>query len=194
MPNDYNPNVQAVPESRLLTVSLIADGWTQPIVVHRATRTIVDGEHRWLAAADPQVADLTGGLIPVVWIEGGPETLRMSTIRHNRARGTHAVLPMARIVRSLLESGMPGRDLMELLQMEAEEIERLAEHAGRPEVIARDKTAFSAGWVPGQDRPAMPPVTTSSALRTESTPAAARTDERPNTTRPRPRARKGNPA
>jgi hypothetical protein len=38
---------------------------------------------------------------------------------------------------------------MFLLQMEEEEIERLAETAGMPTVGSRDAKGFSAGWVPG---------------------------------------------
>ena len=31
-PNDYNPNHQAPPESKLLKISILKDGWTQPVV------------------------------------------------------------------------------------------------------------------------------------------------------------------
>ena len=48
-PNDYNPNNMAPQEKRLLTKSLEADGFTQPIVVvEKKDRhyEIVDGVHR----------------------------------------------------------------------------------------------------------------------------------------------------
>lgn len=151
-PNDYNPNVQAPPEHRLLKVSLLEDGWTQPIVVfvdENGSRTIIDGEHRWRVSADPEVAELTGGLVPVVFLEGDRHHRMMSTIRHNRARGEHGVLPMAQIVRQLLEEGEEPNEIAFLLQMEPEEIERLAERAGMPAKVTREKGAgFSSGWIP----------------------------------------------
>lgn len=152
-PNDYNPNCQPPPEFRLLKVSIMQDGWTQPIVAFDAQDgakpVIVDGEHRWKTSADPEVAAMTGGLVPVVFISGDAAHRMMSTIRHNRARGEHGVLPMAEIVKALLGGGTEPGEIQTLLQMEAEEVERLAERAGMPTQVARDKAAFSDGWVPG---------------------------------------------
>ena len=148
-PNDYNPNAVPPPEFRLLKVSILADGWTQPIVVHRNSGVIIDGEHRWPVAADPEVAKLTGGQVPVVYVEGDLSHRMMSTIRHNRARGEHGVLPMAEIVKALLQGGAAKQDVMFLLQMEDEEVDRLAERAGMPEIVGRTRTEFSQGWVPG---------------------------------------------
>ena len=45
-PNNYNPNKVAPPELKLLKISILEDGWTQPIVVN-PDYTIVDGFHRW---------------------------------------------------------------------------------------------------------------------------------------------------
>lgn len=152
-PNDYNPNKQPPPEFRLLKVSILQDGWTQPIVVFDdgtgGKPLIVDGEHRWRVSEDPEIAALTGGLIPVVRIVGDVNHRMMSTIRHNRARGEHAVLPMAQIVRTLLDGGIDGESIQTLLQMEPEEISRLAERAGRPEVTQKQVAGFNKGWVPG---------------------------------------------
>lgn len=152
-PNDYNPNKQPPPEHRLLRVSIMEDGWTQPIVVFDdggdGKPVIVDGEHRWRVSADPEIAAITSGKVPVVRIKGTRQQRMMSTIRHNRARGEHHVLPMAEIVRALLENGISSEDVQFLLQMEDEEVERLAERAGMPTVISRDTPDFGKGWVPG---------------------------------------------
>lgn len=152
-PNDYNPNVQPPPEFRLLRISLLEDGWTQPIVVFdepgQPKPVIVDGEHRWrVAQLDADVRARTEGLVPIVRITGDRAHRMMSTIRHNRARGEHAIRPMAEIVRALLEQGHAPEDVGFLLQMEAEEVNRLADRAGMPERVARDQSDFSKGWVP----------------------------------------------
>lgn len=152
-PNDYNPNKQPPPEHRLLKVSILEDGWTQPIVVfddgEGGKPVIVDGEHRWRVSADAEIKKLTGGMVPVVRILGTREHRMMSTIRHNRARGEHHVLPMAEIVRTLLENGITSEDVQLLLQMEDEEVERLAERAGMPTIVTRTNENFGKGWVPG---------------------------------------------
>ena len=152
-PNNYNPNKMAPPELELLKVSLLADGWTQPIVLFYATdntRWIVDGFYRWTLAADAEVAAMTGGLVPVVIIDGDLQHRMMSTIRHNRARGMHGVIPMAEIVRKLLEEGVPGLTIQKMLGMEHEEIERLSERAGVPEQFKQAGiVAFKQGWEPG---------------------------------------------
>lgn len=152
-PNDYNPNKQPPPEHRLLKVSIMEDGWTQPIVVFDdgsgEKPVIVDGEHRWRVSADPEIRKLTGGMVPIVRILGTREHRMMSTIRHNRARGEHHVLPMAEIVRALLDGGIASEDVQFLLQMEDEEVERLAERAGMPTIVTRTNQDFGKGWVPG---------------------------------------------
>lgn len=154
-PNDYNPNHQPPPEHRLLKVSLMEDGWTQPIVVFDAEDgskpIIVDGEHRWRASADPEIQKLTKGLIPVVRIVGEKNHLMMSTIRHNRARGEHGVLPMCNIVGKLLASGKSKEEVMQLLQMEQEEVNRLAENSEYAEYATEGVGGFEKGWVP-EDR------------------------------------------
>jgi ParB-like chromosome segregation protein Spo0J len=150
-PNDYNPNKQPPPEHRLLKVSILEDGWTQPIVVFDngdGKLIIVDGEHRWRASASSDVMELTGGLVPIVRISGDSGHLKMSTIRHNRARGNHHVLPMADIVRSLLASGVSSQSIQHLLQMEVEEVDRLADSASSPEKVSRGHVSFSKSWVP----------------------------------------------
>lgn len=151
-PNDYNPNVQAPPEHKLLRVSILQDGWTQPIVVFDSGEqkpVIVDGENRWRVSADPEIAAMTGGLIPIVRLSRSRAHRIMSTIRHNRARGTHVVLNMAQIVRDLRENESVTTDQLEtFLGMEPEEINRLSDRAGMPTRITRDHKAFNSGWVP----------------------------------------------
>jgi predicted glutamine amidotransferase len=150
--NDYNPNKMPPPEFELLKVSLLEDGWTQPLVVFRngsEQSEIIDGFHRWTVAGDEEVARMTGGRVPVVFIDGDVNHRMMSTIRHNRARGEHYVVPMSDIVRKLLQANVEVTEIMRLLQMEEEEVDRLAERAGLPTVIARNKEEFSSGWMPG---------------------------------------------
>ena len=112
--NFYNPNHVAPPELELLKLSILEDGWTQPIVA-REDGEIVDGYHRfYLATHDREVAALTKGMVPVVRLTPRSNADQMmSTIRHNRARGTHGVLKMADIVRRLsVEFKLPESEIM----------------------------------------------------------------------------------
>jgi ParB-like chromosome segregation protein Spo0J len=145
--NDWNPNRQAPPEFKLLRLSLLENGWTQPIVVReRAGRLeIVDGYHRWLTSEHPDVAAMTGGFVPVVVL---PETddavARASTVRHNRARGTHGVLPMADVVADLAERGMAPAEIGRQLGMDEEEVDRLLDRGVMVRRGARGE--FNSGW------------------------------------------------
>lgn len=148
--NLWNPNVQAPPEHRLLKTSILENGWTQPIVAREIDTVleIVDGSHRWTISADRDVAALTGGLVPVVVLPPtDAATARMATVRHNRARGTHHVLGMAEIVTDLLELGISAQDISARLEMDPEEVDRLAD---RGNMIARHAPeTFNQGWTVG---------------------------------------------
>lgn len=151
--NGYNPNKVFAPEFQLLKLSILRSGWTQPIVA-LSTGEIVDGFHRWtLASTDWEVLGATDGMVPVVIItpEDAAEQM-MATVRHNRARGQHGILKMGQIVRDLLKQGRTREQVMELLQMEEEEVDRLAETAGAPARVGKD--SFGRGWVP--DTPEAP--------------------------------------
>ena len=145
--NEYNPNSVAPPEIELLKTSILADGWTQPIVV-LPDMTIVDGFHRWTVSADPRIRAMTGGLVPVVVIEADPLHRMASTVRHNRARGTHAVLRMAEIVRSMRDAGMTPEAICAAMGMEDEELERLLDRAGMPVRGTAGVSGFGRAWVP----------------------------------------------
>lgn len=148
--NMWNPNRQAPPEHRLLKTSILENGWTQPIVARNidGELEIVDGYHRWLVAADPQVAAMTGGLVPVVRLpDCPPDMARLATIRHNRARGTHHVLGMADIVSDLIDMGLDADEISARLEMDDEEVERLAD---RGMMTKRGAAAdFGKGWTVG---------------------------------------------
>lgn len=146
--NSYNPNHVPPVELDLLERSICEDGWTQPIVV-TGDGEIVDGFHRWhLAATRPSVTAGTGGLVPVVALpDKGDEARMAATVRHNRARGRHGVMPMGEIVRTLQQS-LSDEAICDALGMEPEELERLSDQAGMTKRGAGEE--WSRGWRPGQ--------------------------------------------
>ena len=81
-PNDYNPNTHTADSFDLLIKSLLYFGFTQPIVVHRETMQIVDGENRYRAACV-----IGYKMVPVCFVDFDEEKLKYATIMHNMARG-----------------------------------------------------------------------------------------------------------
>lgn len=147
-PNNYNPNKVAPPELKLLKISILEDGWTQPIVIN-PDLTIVDGFHRWTVSGHKEIYQLTDGKVPTVMIKPKDQNQQqMATIRHNRARGTHGVLEMSNIVTDMVKDGLTGEEIMSRLMMEKEEVVRLLFRAGIPKSdVFKDKD-FSKSWTP----------------------------------------------
>lgn len=109
--NDYNPNVMAPVEQRLLHTSLLTEGYTQPVGVAQAGQgySVVDGYHRMqLGKHKPRLRERLKGYLPVVLVHqesGGDAERRAATVRHNRARGQNAVTAMSDLVRDLARLG-----------------------------------------------------------------------------------------
>ena len=133
--NDYNPNSVAVNEMRLLYTSIKHDGYTQPIVTIRdesiGKYIIVDGFHRFTTMTqNSDLREANGGLIPIVVLDKKINDRMASTVRHNRARGKHAVAGMANMVFNLLENGWSDGQVCGELGLEAEELARLKHVTG----------------------------------------------------------------
>ena len=149
-PNDYNPNAVAPPEMRLLRHSIRMDGYTQPIVAWRDGdgRDVVDGEHRSrVGKEDKVVRARVHGYLPVVEINDGRAAARdrmAATIRHNRARGVHGVMPMADIVAAMLREGWADDEIARELGMDADEVLRFKQQVALPDLFRNH--AYSAAW------------------------------------------------
>lgn len=125
--NDYNPNKVTEDNLKLLTQSILTNGWTLPIVV-RPDYTIIDGFHRWTVAGREPLKTVLKGMVPVVIVDhhGDDSADVYGTITHNRARGTHLLEPMKAIVKRLLDDGKNIKEISEELGMKPEEIFRLS--------------------------------------------------------------------
>ena len=144
--NDYNPNTVPPRELELLKHSILTDGWTQPIVAMQDL-TIVDGFHRYAVAEDSQVAALTNGKVPVVIVKGlGRPDAIAATVRHNRARGVHGIMPMAELVQVLGKLGVDQSQIQVALGMTAEEAERLLLQV--PAIDQGKGKDFGKAWQP----------------------------------------------
>lgn len=126
-PNDYNPNKVSEDNLELLTQSILTNGWTLPIVV-RPDFTIIDGFHRWTVSGREPLKSMLGGKVPVVIVAHKDHADDIyGTITHNRARGTHMLEPMKKIVKELIDSGKTIPEISKQLGMKREEIFRLSD-------------------------------------------------------------------
>jgi len=125
--NDYNPNKVSEDNLKLLTQSILTNGWTLPIVV-RPDYTIIDGFHRWTVAGREPLRTKLGNKVPVVIVKHEDKSDDIyGTITHNRARGTHLLEPMKAIVKRLMDEGKTVDDISKQLGMKPEEIFRLSD-------------------------------------------------------------------
>lgn len=155
--NDYNPNEVAPPEMRLLALSILEDGYTQPVVGYRKESgevEVVDGFHRHRVGKEhAEVSARIQGYLPVVAINDGRTQKAdriAATIRHNRARGKHRVDAMADIVVDLSRRKKSDAWIAEHLGMEPDEVLRLKQVTGLVELFA--DADFSRAWEPEQEQ------------------------------------------
>lgn len=147
--NSYNPNSVAPPEMTLLYKSILEDGYTMPVVAYYVPEDdmyeIVDGFHRYtIMHKHKDIYERENGLLPVTVIDKEINDRMASTIRHNRARGTHSIDLMVNIVAELTEAGMSNAWIMKNIGMEAEELLRLKQISGLASLF-KDKD-FSKAW------------------------------------------------
>ena len=106
---------------------------------------IVDGFHRYtIIKKHKDIFDREEGRLPVVVIDKDITNRMASTIRHNRARGSHSVDLMSNIVAELLEMGKSDKWIAKHLGMDADELLRLKQITGLASLF-KDKE-FSKSW------------------------------------------------
>lgn len=146
--NNYNPNSVAPPEMKLLYQSIKEDGYTMPIVCYYLADIdiyeIVDGFHRYtILKKHKDIYEREKGCLPVVVIDKERSNLMASTIRHNRARGSHSIELMTNIVSELTKSGMGDDWIMKQIGMDADELLRLKQLSGLAELFKDKKFSNS---------------------------------------------------
>lgn len=133
--NSYNPNSVAPPEMKLLYQSIKEDGYTMPIVCYYLEDIdkyeIVDGFHRYTTMLKHKdIYEREEGYLPVSVIDKPVSDRMASTIRHNRARGSHSIELMTNIVNELVEAGMSDAWILKNIGMDADELLRLKQISG----------------------------------------------------------------
>lgn len=148
--NDYNPNKVAPPEMELLEISIMNDGYTQPVVTfpNNGKIEVVDGFHRTRVSKESKIVrQRVMGYTPTVIIrkeQSNKNDRIASTIRHNRARGKHQVDAMSEIILELKNRNWKNERIARELGMDEEEILRLCQITGLQDIFKDDD--FSKSW------------------------------------------------
>ena len=148
--NDYNPNKVAPPEMELLEISIMNDGYTQPVVTfpNNGKIEVVDGFHRTRVSKESKIVrQRVLGYTPTVIIrkeQSNKNDRIASTIRHNRARGKHQVDAMSEIILELKNRNWKNERIAKELGMDEEEILRLCQITGLQDIFKDDD--FSKSW------------------------------------------------
>lgn len=134
---------------KLLYKSILEDGYTMPIVCYYLKDIdkyeIVDGFHRYtVMKLHKDIYEREHGLLPVSIIDKPIANRIASTIRHNRARGSHSIELMVNIVQELVESGMSDAWIMKNIGMSIEELLRLKQISGLAKLFKDED--FSKSW------------------------------------------------
>ena len=148
-PNDYNPNSVAKKEMQLLYISIKEDGYTQPVVTvydsEKDKYVIVDGFHRYFVCkTQKDILERNHGMLPIVVINKTMNERMAATVRHNRARGSHAVTGMSNLVFNMLKNGWSEVDICKELGMEKEEITKLKFVTGFSKLF--DNVEWNKAW------------------------------------------------
>ena len=146
--NEYKPNKVASTEMKLLHTSIKLDGYTQPIVAYKLDNgeyEVVDGFHRNRIGKEyKDINKRIHGYLPIVVLDKPLDERIGSTIRHNRARGTHQIRSMSEIVLDLAKAGWSDEEICKKIGMELDEVIKLKQITGLKEAFQNHE--FSKSW------------------------------------------------
>ncbi len=147
--NDYNPNSVAPPEMELLETSIWEDGYTMPVVCFYDEENdkyiVVDGFHRYsILKSSKRIFEREKGMLPVSVIDKDLSDRMASTIRHNRARGSHSIDLMSSIVSELVEMGKGDAWICKHIGMSKDELLRMKQVTGLASLFKNKD--FTESW------------------------------------------------
>ena len=147
--NNYNPNSVARRELELLYISILKDGYTQPVVTIFDDKigkyVIIDGFHRYFVCRKyKDIYERNHGMLPVVVLKKSINDRMASTVRHNRARGKHSVNGMSNLVFKMLDNGWSDEEICTEMGMEAEELLRLKHITGFSKLF--ENAEYKLAW------------------------------------------------
>jgi ParB-like chromosome segregation protein Spo0J len=133
----------------LLETSIWEDGYTMPVVCFYDAENdkyiVVDGFHRYTVLKNSKrIFEREKGMLPVSVIDKELGDRMASTIRHNRARGSHNIDLMSNIVSELVEMGKGDAWICKHIGMSKDELLRMKQITGLASLFKNKD--FSDSW------------------------------------------------
>jgi hypothetical protein len=137
------------PDLAVIRESLIDFGWLYPILVRRATNTIIDGHHRvYLAETDKALRKRDKGMVPVRFVDCSEVEAMLLHARINRGRGEVLAQYLSHIIKNAMTSrAYTDVEIMRMFKMSTDEMDILSDGT----LVKKKKIAehqYSRGWVP----------------------------------------------
>lgn len=137
------------PDLLVLSASLADFGFIQPIIVHKNTMEIIDGNERFLLASSvKKIIEKCEGFVPCVLIDCDKYDAMLMHVRLNRGRGSLVAKPMSAIIRKVVYSGKSDRKSLDReLCMKKMEFDLMMDNT----IIKQRKISehkYSRAWVP----------------------------------------------
>jgi ParB-like chromosome segregation protein Spo0J len=150
--NNWNPNVVFNQELRLLELSILTNGWIQPIIVSK-DNTIIDGFHRYmLSTTSPKVMKKYEGKVPVVRLDMSDADAMLLTVRINRAKGSHVSVKMADLVQTLHNKhNLDFQQIAKEIGATKKEVELLYENSLFKQLDLKNYK-YNKAWIPADTK------------------------------------------
>ena len=147
--NDYNPNVVLKREMNLLKLSIIRNGWIQPILINKDYE-IIDGYHRVSAVRmDKQLMEFTDGKVPCAILDLDEPSRMLLTIRINRAKGNHVAFKMHEVIDKLVnEYGISVKRICKEIGATNKEVQLLLQENIFTQKGFNEESVYSKAWIP----------------------------------------------
>ena len=146
--NEYNPNVVYNQELKLLALSIMTNGYIQPLLIDQ-NNVIIDGFHRYsLALNHKGVRELTKGRVPCAVLDLTMPERMMLTVRINRAKGSHISIKMHDLVTALIkEHEIPAEEVAKQIGATKAEVNLLLMEGVFKKLDVQNHK-YSKAWVP----------------------------------------------
>ena len=147
--NFWNPNRVAKQEFELLELSLLTNGWIQPILIN-SSDLLIDGFHRWLLSRDStKVRERWDGRVPCVVFDIPDDEAMALTVRINKAKGRHMTTNFQDILKDLFNNyGWTKKRLKQEFGLTADELRVLLAEDIFGALGKLDKYQYSQAWYP----------------------------------------------
>lgn len=145
--NDYNPNFVFKKEMELLKLSILKNGWIQPILITE-DYVIIDGFHRATLARTYKEITKEGKVPCCILALSEPERMLL-TVRINRAKGFNIALKMSKLIKFLvIDYGISKEQIAKEIGADKDEVELLLLENVFQKKKIYENTKYSKAWIP----------------------------------------------